>query len=65
VKLGTIDDADGVEVVEGDIDVLYGITDSGAVLVRPDGHVAFRATASHDGAEAELRRAVAVATGRG
>ena len=35
--------ADGDLIPESDFCVLYGITPSGAVLVRPDGHVAFRA----------------------
>ena len=34
---------DGDLVPEGDFCALYGIEPSGAVLVRPDGHVAFRA----------------------
>ena len=34
--------ADGDLVPEGDFQALYGIEDDGAVLVRPDGHVAFR-----------------------
>ena len=33
-------------IPEGDFCGLYGITSSGAVLVRPDGHVGFRAPAS-------------------
>jgi putative polyketide hydroxylase len=37
--------ADGDLVPESDFCELYGITPSGAVLVRPDGHVAFRAPA--------------------
>jgi putative polyketide hydroxylase len=35
--------ADGDLIPEGDFCGLYGITPSGAVLVRPDGHVGFRA----------------------
>jgi len=39
---------------------LYGVSPRGAVLVRPDGHVAWRATGDADGSElvAALRRAV-------
>ena len=33
----------GDAVPEGDFTALYGISGSGAVLVRPDGHVAWRA----------------------
>jgi 2-polyprenyl-6-methoxyphenol hydroxylase-like FAD-dependent oxidoreductase len=37
-----------VEPVEGSFTELYGIDDQGAVLVRPDGHVAFRAATAGD-----------------
>jgi putative polyketide hydroxylase len=40
--------ADGDLVPEGDFCALYGITPSGAVLVRPDGHVGWRVPAEVD-----------------
>ena len=42
---------------------LRGHGADGVVLVRPDGHVAFRATSISDDAEDELRRALEVALG--
>jgi hypothetical protein len=42
---------------------LYGVGPGGAVLVRPDGHVAWRARESVAGATADLTRALAVARG--
>jgi 2-polyprenyl-6-methoxyphenol hydroxylase-like FAD-dependent oxidoreductase len=51
IPLCTIDIAFGSEMTaeDGDFASRYGITEEGAVLVRPDGHVAFRArTADND-----------------
>lgn len=42
----------------------YGIASDGAVLVRPDGHVAWRRRAHGDAAVGELRRACARAVGK-
>ncbi len=42
-------------VPEADFNDLYGIDDRGAVLVRPDGHVAWRSTAMVDNPEDALR----------
>jgi 2-polyprenyl-6-methoxyphenol hydroxylase-like FAD-dependent oxidoreductase len=44
---------------DGDFAGLYGINESGAVLVRPDGHVAFRAAAGGRDAEIGLIEAFA------
>ncbi len=44
---------------EGDFLALYGLSESGAVLVRPDGHVAFRAAALVGDPEPALRDALA------
>jgi len=44
---------------------LRGHDDDGAILVRPDGHVAFRAVTGHGDPERALGDAVAVALGRG
>lgn len=49
---------DGDLQPEGDFTKLYGIGPSGGVLVRPDGHVAYRATSLVDDPVAELRRAM-------
>lgn len=46
----------------GFLDV-YGITPRGCVMVRPDGHVAFRSAEGSDDPAATLRWALAVATG--
>jgi len=50
----------GVEFTDpdGDFHERYGIAGSGAVLVRPDGHVAWRAESAPAGVGAALRRAV-------
>ena len=42
----------------------YGITTQGAVVVRPDGHIAFRASEASDDPDAVLGRALAVTMGR-
>src|SRR3954469_2420514 len=41
----------------------YGIDDDGAVLVRPDGHVAWRSPAMHPNAQAALARAASAILG--
>jgi hypothetical protein len=51
------------EPIGEEFETLYGIGGSGAVLVRPDGHVAFRSFDAVD-AESKLERAMRVATGR-
>lgn len=43
---------------------LYGIGAEGAVLVRPDGHVAWRSEGAGDDAEKTMRQAIAALTGR-
>jgi hypothetical protein len=43
---------------------LYGVDEDGAVLVRPDGHVAWRARTSTPDAAGALRAACASAVGR-
>lgn len=56
-----------VHLDEGTADdwcALYGVARDGAVLVRPDGHVAWRARSAHDDADALLRDAAARAVGR-
>ncbi len=49
---------DGDLVAEGNFCRLYGITEAGAVLVRPDGHVGFRAPAGVPDAAAALGHAL-------
>ncbi len=57
--------AGDVQVAAGpDFCATYGLTDTGVVLVRPDGFVAFRADAASGDLEATLRNALAVAQGR-
>jgi 2-polyprenyl-6-methoxyphenol hydroxylase-like FAD-dependent oxidoreductase len=51
------------EPLTGDWRTLYGISVNGAVLVRPDGHVAARARSSPPDAASWLRSALDVATG--
>ena len=51
------DDADFAE--------LYGVADNGAVLVRPDGHVAFRSASLPADATSALEHAAAIAAGLG
>ena len=48
----------------GDLEELYGTGPEGAVLVRPDGFVAWRATGAGGSPEAELGDALAAALGR-
>jgi len=56
--------ADGDVVPETDMCALYGISPSGAVLVRPDGHVAYRANALPFNPVAALDAALDVTLGR-
>jgi putative polyketide hydroxylase len=44
---------------------LYGITESGAVLVRPDGIVAWRAVDADEASEAEITEALLCLVGGG
>ncbi len=46
---------DPLDRPEGDLHRDYGITPHGAVLVRPDGHVAWRCASLADGARANIR----------
>lgn len=50
---------EGELVPEGDFLQLYGIGERGAVLIRPDGHVAWRSYAMADDPEATLNRVFA------
>jgi len=50
--------SEGDLVPEGDFSTLYGIGSDGAVLVRPDGHVAFRAAAGVADPTAALQAAL-------
>jgi 2-polyprenyl-6-methoxyphenol hydroxylase-like FAD-dependent oxidoreductase len=69
-------DASGVPVTEyrfgadvtdasGGLETAYGTGPAGAVLVRPDGFIAWRAIASHGDPEGELAGALGAALGRG
>ena len=49
----------------GVLEATYGTGAEGAVLVRPDGFVAWRASAPHPDPEDELARALGAALGRG
>ena len=51
--------ADGDLIPESDFCELYGITPAGAVLVRPDGHVAYRSRALGEDPYAALENAMA------
>jgi 2-polyprenyl-6-methoxyphenol hydroxylase-like FAD-dependent oxidoreductase len=57
----------GTDVTDADgrLDACFGTGPAGAVLVRPDGFVAWRASASHPDPEDELNRALGAALGRG
>ena len=57
--------SDGDLVPEGDFCALYGIEPSGAVLIRPDGHVALRAPSAAADPARTLQHAVDVSLGRG
>lgn len=48
----------------GTLETVFGIGAEGAVLVRPDGFVAWRATAAHPDAESELAGVLGAALGR-
>lgn len=49
---------------DGTLARLFGIGDTGAVLVRPDGHVAWRQTAEGPDSHGELHRAIGITLGR-
>jgi 2-polyprenyl-6-methoxyphenol hydroxylase-like FAD-dependent oxidoreductase len=57
----------GSDVTEatGRLETAYGTGPAGAVLVRPDGFIAWRATAPHADPEGELSSALGAAVGRG
>jgi 2-polyprenyl-6-methoxyphenol hydroxylase-like FAD-dependent oxidoreductase len=57
----------GADVTDetGSLEALYGAGSAGAVLVRPDGLVAWRAHEAHADASEELSRALGAALGRG
>jgi hypothetical protein len=57
----------GAELTDaaGVLETAYGTGTAGAVLVRPDGIVAWRASATHPDPEGELSRALGAALGRG
>jgi hypothetical protein len=59
--LGTDGELDGVE---GDFLHAYGLASDGAVLVRPDGHVAWRQHAAPHDLQGALAAALATVTGR-
>jgi putative polyketide hydroxylase len=52
------------EPIDADFTDLYGIDPSGAILVRPDGHVAFRAESSVPNMTEVLTEAINIAFGR-
>jgi hypothetical protein len=56
----------GVDVSDatGSLETVYGTGAAGAVLVRPDGHIAWRASGSSDDPEDELSGALGAALGR-
>ncbi len=56
----------GADVTDasGGLEAAYGTGPAGAVLVRPDGFIAWRATASHGDPEGELAGALGAALGR-
>ena len=56
--------ADDVVDPTGSFEALYGTGTGGAVLVRPDGFVAWRASATHPAPEAELAGALGAAVAR-
>jgi 2-polyprenyl-6-methoxyphenol hydroxylase-like FAD-dependent oxidoreductase len=55
---------DDVTDTTGTLEAVYGIGTDGAVLVRPDGFIAWRASAAHSGPEVELVDALAAALAR-
>jgi putative polyketide hydroxylase len=54
-----------VNGASGALEAAHGTGPAGAVLVRPDGFVCWRASASHAEPEQELARALGAALGRG
>ena len=56
----------GVDVPDagGELEALFGTGAEGAALVRPDGFVAWRTSASHESPEGELASALSAALGR-
>jgi hypothetical protein len=52
------------DVVEGNWPALYGVEAGGAVLVRPDGHVAWRIRGSETEPQKVMRTALATVTRR-
>jgi len=64
VPVDTYRVGDGVIDPSGKVEAAYGTGPDGAVLVRPDGFVAWRATAPHPAAGTELRGALAAALAR-
>ena len=64
LRVHVVGEAGDLRVPDGTFASLYGIEDGGAVLVRPDGHIAWRqAAAAHRDPRAELRRAIDAALG--
>jgi putative polyketide hydroxylase len=55
----------GLKPEDFDFEAAYGIDADGAVLVRPDGHIAFRAKAYNADAASQLKHAFATAIGFG
>jgi putative polyketide hydroxylase len=55
----------GADVIDttGGLETSYGTGAAGAVLVRPDGFIAWRASASHADPESELAHALGTALG--
>jgi 2-polyprenyl-6-methoxyphenol hydroxylase-like FAD-dependent oxidoreductase len=51
--------------VTGRLETVFGTGPSGATLVRPDGHIAWRTAAQHADPEGELAAALGAALGRG
>lgn len=60
----SIGPAGDFEVPEGNWSALYGVEAGGAVLVRPDGHVAWRIRGSETEPQKVMRRALATVTRR-
>jgi 2-polyprenyl-6-methoxyphenol hydroxylase-like FAD-dependent oxidoreductase len=63
LQLVTVGEGQPFEMDEGEFAALYGLGASGVVLVRPDGHVAFRSAQAGPNASKELEKALAVASG--
>jgi 2,4-dichlorophenol 6-monooxygenase len=60
----SIGPAGDFEVLEGNWAALYGVEAGGAVLVRPDGHVAWRSRGSETEPQKVMRTALATVTRR-